>query len=314
MKAKHLKIASFLVVSLVGCGSDSSDFPNPGLGQRTTQDPRNSTPETNQVVLPVDGTASFGSQCPRGYIAPPQPAPLEFVSSSSSLNHLELSQALSPIVFQIDCKKNTLDIRGMSRTAQASTWEFAPSGQINFSIDGGRVHFKDDGRGNLNCSTPALIEIQGKVDCSQGDNPIIRAHVFWNLGKTGRDLMPPPRPQPGYYPNHPTPDASSAPATPTGSTVPAPTAATPSVPTQPGTPPSPSPQPIPSAPVLPTPRESAANGRPTPNRFGFPFSFRFPYLRTHLNEVENREQPQCNFPEESYLQVPEKIEIKQCTY
>ncbi len=312
MKVQNrVSLGLFLLTLLTGCGADNSNsLPLDGT-RRVPLGSRGTDAEGNQVVLPVIGSASFGSQCPHGYVAPPQPSPIELVTTNTSLTTLELGESLSPLVLQVDCKKNTIDIRGVTRTAPATTWEFPPSGLFDFNIEGGMIQVKNDGAGNLNCSTPSLVEIRGKIDCKEPDFPVIRAYFFWNLGRSIRDLSASPHPQ--SQPGSPGPSPSAVPSavpstTPSPSPAPLPTPA-PSATTSPNpagisqpTPPaSPPPQPTPTLPPAPA---------PTRNPFGFHFPF--PFFRSQLNDEASSAQISCKFSEDSYLQTPQQIEIKQC--
>ena len=289
-------------MSALGCGVDSPDSPQDEGVRRVPFGSRGPSVDGNLVVLPVLGSASFGSQCPHGYIAPPQPSPIELVTSPTSLTALELGESLSPLLIQVDCKKNTIDVRGVTRSALATTWEFPPSGQIDFSVDGGNIQVKNDGAGNLNCTTPALVQVKGKVDCKDMDHPEIRVHFFWNLGKSIHDLNPSIHPQTG---NSPIPAPTSSPY-PSPSATPRPSPApSPAVESSTGPMPSPSSSPHPSnlAPGL------SAN----PGYLPFNFRFAFPFFgRGNLEAGEFRNTIPCKFPEDSYLQTPEKIIIKQC--
>ena len=229
-----------------------------GCGQR---DDQSALP---QGVIPVKGSAQFGSQCPYGSFVAPRAAPLELWSCPIG-DEVELTEPLQPMILQADCKKKTLDIRsGTNANSVPTTWEIMPDGTFALSIDAGVARLRNDGAGHSNCSIRLAADLWGKLDCKDRDKVDIYVETVWWLGKTLSPGATPPARPPTTGPGAPFPNPSPLPsalpsALPSGlpSGVPSPW---PSV--QPT--PSPSPLPLPSGSPRPNPFPSWPSVFPSP--------------------------------------------------
>ena len=227
-----LCIVSILALNQIGCGKPVTEAPPPPV-----KDPLS--------MIKVKGNAAFGSHCSFGTYSPPNPVPLELYDCPPKLDSVELMDSLRPIVFQVDCKKRTIDVRGATRNPNTTnnpnveSWEFMPDGSFWFSVDAGFTQLTDDGSGNKNCVTPLTAEMWGRIDCTDMDRAKIHVETLWWLGTsyaTGPSRTPSPTPSP------------TTSASPRPSTTPVPGPAPAPIPGPTG-----SPQPTPSVTASPAP-------------------------------------------------------------
>ena len=224
---------------VIGCGKPTSDT----VVRPST---RSEDPSVNQQeqaeTKEVEGTATFGNQCPFGTTIPPQPVPLTLQKCPMPLKKVQLAEPLQAYVLQADCRKKTLDVRNPNRAFEPVTWELMPDGNFVFTMSGGVARLKDDGLGDFNCTIPMTVEMWGQVDCSDRDKPVIRVESVWWLGKKFEDAN-----TPGSNPS-PTPSGSPRPSpSPSGSPTPSPS-------------PTVTPRPTPTStlrPILPRPRPTS---------------------------------------------------------
>lgn len=206
-----------LGLNISGCGSPN----RPGIEVRPGESEGEFEPPRAEAQLPepmpeaspyhrvqLEGSASFGSHCSFGLFAAPQPVPLELLGCPLIVQKLELAESLPPFIFQADCKKRTLDIRGREGEGyQATNWEFMPDGTFQVVIDGGTAQVRDDGAGNLNCFTPLVASLWGNVDCTDIDRAVVHVETVWWVGKEyERSEYPSPRAS-----RAPSPSATSSP-------------------------------------------------------------------------------------------------------
>jgi len=211
-------IVTFIVLALggvVGCGDDNPTLPvNP-----PTSNSGSTPPPGGPEMMEVVGSAAFGNQCPYGSYVPPSPVPLELWSCPLHLNQLELASPLPSLILQADCKKKTLDVRSEDHSVPATTWEVMPDGNFYFAINAGKAAIKNDGAGHMNCTSPMVASMWGRIDCKDRDQATIHVETVWWLGKTFEDTgvgspVPTASSSPSPTPT-PTPSATSAP-TPSG--------------------------------------------------------------------------------------------------
>jgi hypothetical protein len=167
-------------IVIYGCGKVNRPV-------ETQPEPQQETPIENNrddiLVLPVRGSAAFGSQCPDGSFVPPQPATIELYQCPLKLQTVELAENLQPITLQADCKKRIMDVRGIDRT-KTTSWEFMPNGAFDIVIDAGTAKLKDDGEGNQNCEVPLVANLMGHVDCTDMLKAKIYLDTVWWLDKS----------------------------------------------------------------------------------------------------------------------------------
>jgi hypothetical protein len=157
-------LAALFVAGLTSCGRPSAD-----------------DELINNGGTPVNGELQFASQCPYGTASDPQPARLELWDCPVGVPRLELSEPPKPVVFQADCKKKLLIVRNLERNGLDTMWEVSPDGHFSASMDGGRI-----GLGNLSggaCETNAILNVTGKLDCTDRDRVTITAETNWWLGQ-----------------------------------------------------------------------------------------------------------------------------------
>ncbi len=223
-----------LLIGICGCGRGDLDSSLP----ISSNPPMEFSPGMTTVV----GSAQFGSQCPYGSFSAPHEVPLELWSCPIGLPSVELVEPLQPLVLQADCKKKTLDIRGITpHSGAANTWEVMPDGSFYLIIDAGMAKLKNDGSGTLNCATPLTGNLWGKIDCTDRDKAKIHVETVWWLGQPYQSVIAPfPYPSRTPYPgSSSTPTSTSTPdSTPTPTLSPSPSLS-----------PIPSPSPSPSLPL-----------------------------------------------------------------
>lgn len=159
-------------------------------------------------MLPVNGQAFFGSQCPYGSVPPPFAADLEAWSCPIGVKPLQLAEPMQPLVLQADCTKKYISVRTQNRRVDSS-WEVMPDGSFFITLEGVAVKLGRDGAGNSNCTVMASVDVSGKLNCGDRDKVKIDFETVWWLGQR------PPTPQasasPGVTPL-PSPLASSIPS------------------------------------------------------------------------------------------------------
>src|SRR4051812_47640571 len=85
---------TLLFLTIMGCGKPES---------------------VSDAMIPVQGAASFGTQCPYGTYSQPKPAKLELRDCPLKITKLELAESPRSLIFQADCKKKLLNIRSADR-------------------------------------------------------------------------------------------------------------------------------------------------------------------------------------------------------
>lgn len=168
--------ALFLVLGIYACGKPVT---SEEVNAETDQMPGEAAAVPPEGLVEIKGFAGFGSHCPYGMFSPPSPVPLEMYDCPIPQPSLELSEDLQPIVFQIDCKKRTIDLRGMRRDQESTSWEFMPDGSFRLTVDAGYAKFKDDQSGNVNCAAPLKADLWGMIDCTDRDNAKIKVETVW---------------------------------------------------------------------------------------------------------------------------------------
>lgn len=166
-----------LVTGTFGCGRPSEDAVNMEAG-----------------MIPVSQSAAFGTQCQLGTAAEPEPVSLGLWDCPVDMNVVNLEQAPKAFMLKADCIKKTLSIRTTDGTAD-TYWNLPANGEFDlflnaseFSKDGNAVIFETDNVGAGKCVSYAQVNLWGKVDCSDRDNPrvdyaTIDLKARWNLGK-----------------------------------------------------------------------------------------------------------------------------------
>ncbi len=188
-RGKHLVLGALTFTFLIfnSCGRNRAiEMPSPS-GQEMEG-------EVPPGLTLVYGSARFGSQCPFGSYGSPQEVPIELWGCPLGLNSVELNESLQPLILQADCKKKTMDVRGVNRSQQSTTWEMMPDGTFYFSVDGGVARLKQDGAGNQNCQIPLAADMWGKVDCTDRDRAIVHVETIWWLGKSPHQVIGNPMP------------------------------------------------------------------------------------------------------------------------
>ncbi|MGZ3697564.1 MAG: hypothetical protein ACXVCH_05680 [Bdellovibrionota bacterium] len=167
-------IGATSIVSASGCGKSS-----PSADEALKHG-------TSDGMIAVKGTALFGSQCPGGYLADPQPAELELWDCQMGTDAVELIQPLEPLSFMGDCKHKLLTIRNSARTLDTA-WETMPDGTFYIELNHFYAQLRNDGTGgHVNCSAPIAPVLWGKMNCAADNtmNPQIDVEAVWWLGKT----------------------------------------------------------------------------------------------------------------------------------
>jgi len=178
MKLRTQALIGIVLLGLTDCGKTTEPPPPPP--SRTNLPSSADAP--HEVKVEGHG-ARFGSQCPLGTYSDPVEVPILLWSCPIGRDSIALKEALQPMIFQMDCKKKTLDVRGDSHSGRASTWEVMPDGSFYFTMNAGKATLQDDGSGSSNCSIPLIADMWGKVDCSDQDKVTIRLETVWWLGK-----------------------------------------------------------------------------------------------------------------------------------
>jgi hypothetical protein len=208
-----LQLAVLLATCLtfnLGCAKPPENVEAP----QPIQTPEPIPLETSIPVIEVMGqTASFGSHCPFGTYSPPSAVPIELHDCPLGQPSIELVEPLQPILFLVDCKKKTIDIRGTERAHGASSWEFLPDGSFQFGFKGGTAKIKQNAA-EESCMTPLRGAMRGRIDCSNMDHAVISVQTVWWLGETYDEPAPAPSVEPTPIPSFiatPTPSASTIP-------------------------------------------------------------------------------------------------------
>lgn len=145
--------------------------------------------QTDSEMIPVNGVAGFGTQCPQGTISHPKATKLQLWNCPLELDELRLSQPLSPLFFQVDCRKRILTIR-MDNRVLDTAWELNPDGSFNIRTEAGIAQLDTTGGETGACTSPMTADIFGKADCRDADKVALQFETVYWLGKTRNpDLM-----------------------------------------------------------------------------------------------------------------------------
>ncbi|MFZ9594459.1 MAG: hypothetical protein ACO3A2_00070 [Bdellovibrionia bacterium] len=196
----HFRLSLALVLLggvVLSCGRGHD-----ALDQALDPPPGSQIPGFTEVL---GGKAQFGTQCPYGFSTEPASVPLELWNCPMAVSPVELTESLRPVILQVDCKKKTMDLRGVSSGAQATTWELMPDGTFFLSQEAGEAILKSDGAGHLPCRVPLKANFWGKVDCKTRDEASIQLETLWWLGEPPVVSVPEPTGSP-----HPQPLPSSS--------------------------------------------------------------------------------------------------------
>jgi hypothetical protein len=132
--------------------------------------------------ISVNGAEGFSTQCPSGTIEPVTPITnMQLYNCPIGVDTLQLTQPLEPIYLQADCQKKTITARTLDKRIE-SAWETMPNNSFYFTLGMGtdgqdnrlRASLASDGSGgHSNCTTPLTVAIDGSMDCTNPDKPII---------------------------------------------------------------------------------------------------------------------------------------------
>jgi len=279
-------IQIYLLFSLIlgGCSLENSSAPPPSDSETQSA----SEPAVIEAAaLDVHGSGAFGSQCPHGFFSQPKPISLQFITEvHPRIEAVELNENLPAFTFQIDCIKMTLDVRKEGNPTELSTWEVMPDGNFYLTVNAGFAYLKRDFNQHINCQTPIVADMWGRIDCSDIDHPIMKIETLWWTGKNLNSLENTgPRPTPSPSISHspaPFPQPSPSPS--------APSVLPPSH-SDPHPQPSLSPWPLPDHTPQPGPTFGPANPSPAPLPTPAPIPpIPFPSFRpsSSLNHSSNR--------------------------
>jgi len=290
-----------LTLCFSGCGSPM--YPQP---QAPVEDMSKYLP----VVTEVSGSAAFGAHCNYGTYQDPVAVPLELYNCPMGLEVLELEKQLPALMFQIDCRKRTLDIRGPTLGTKMTTWEFLPDGHFWLALDGGYAQLKEDGAGNTGCVTPLVAELWGDIDCTDMDKAKMHIETVWWMDKNYNTLIGTSAPggpatEPSATPSPNSPTSDPVPSTPT----PTPPAAPEPAPTSPMPAPSIAVPNYPSAPANPNPNNRPwlyLRGMKLPHASSTGASVDSPFPGATATPASTipRDLPRCKMPAASTLNTP----------
>lgn len=133
-------------------------------------------------MIPVDGVAGFGLQCPYGSVGAPQGAKIQLWDCPISMERVGLTKPLEALFLSADCKKKFLSVR-MDKRRMDSNWEVLPDGSFFATVDGGTATLLADGPGRGECTTALTADVSGKLECNDQDKVTIRLETVWWMNK-----------------------------------------------------------------------------------------------------------------------------------
>ena len=144
-----------------------------------------STSESTQDGVPVQGVGGFGTQCAYGTIGDPKPLSLTAYSCGTVTGgKFELAAPLLPIILQADCKKLEVTARTIDGNRIESRWKALPDGRFFFEMDAGNASMGNAGAGMSNCQTPVTLEVAGLMKCADRDHAEVQVDATWHLGQS----------------------------------------------------------------------------------------------------------------------------------
>jgi hypothetical protein len=187
--------------------------------------------------IPVDGALYFGTQCPIGSFADPEPVlSALWDCDAPTVSRFRILEPAPTVLLQADCRKRLLTVR-IRELELDLTWQILPDGRFSIPVDKSPpIYFEGDSTGEGPCVALTRLTLSGTLHCEDLDHPEIQLDSVWMLN-------PPPLPTPSPSPSA-SPSATPSPG-PSASPSPAPTA---------------SPSPSPSAAPSPQPSASPSSG------------------------------------------------------
>jgi hypothetical protein len=175
----------------------SSAFAVSGCGQAVSATAGSPT-DDSQSPNNQNEIASFGNQCPYGYVEEPTAAPIDMSDCPNA--QIVLAQPLEPIIISADCPGKNLTARTSDRTVD-NTFETMPDGSFYLEMPAGTAVLSNG------CQIPLVADMAGDMNCgsltaSNYDQVDISIDAVWKAA-------PAPSPTPGV-PAAPAPAAGCA--------------------------------------------------------------------------------------------------------
>jgi hypothetical protein len=111
-----------------------------------------------------DGAMAVLAQCPSGYMGNPQGISLSGEECPADIPSFELAQAISPMVFGVDCKRKIITIRSLDRVIDTA-WELMPDNSFWVGFEGYTWKFISPNSAGTSCETKMLTDVWGRVSC-----------------------------------------------------------------------------------------------------------------------------------------------------
>lgn len=150
--------------------------------------------KTEETFTEINGNMFYRSQCPYGTLSEEAPLYLELWDCPMGVDSVNLVSASRNLVFKADCKEKLVTIRS-DDGALNLVWQTMPNGVFNATFDGGLIGLSGDtANANSSCSTNAMVEVRGRVNCDDPnldrDKVNIEAEILWWLGDSDPSTAP----------------------------------------------------------------------------------------------------------------------------